>query len=96
MRKRYFIATAILVISLFAFASNPNKADYVSFVKDEITSEGHPFVGMFTSPFVNTFTSKQNYGLFSIYKTKFDDKESLTAIGAFNNFYWINSPKEYL
>ncbi|MGG1678440.1 DUF4359 domain-containing protein [Neobacillus sp. NRS-1170] len=94
MRKRYFIATAILVVCLFAFASNPTKADYVSFVKDEITSEGHPFIGMFTSPLVNTFTSKQNYVLFSIYKTKFEDKgESMTAVGAFNNFYWINSPK---
>jgi hypothetical protein len=94
MRKRYIISFVLLIICLFAVASNPTKADYVSFVKEELSEDGHPFIGMFTSPFVNAFTTKQNYGLFTLYKTKFDekDKEYLHAIGFFNNFYWIHTP----
>ena len=94
MRKRLIFSAALLLFSLFAFSSNPTKADYVSFVKDEFTEEGHPFIGMFTSPLVNTFTTKQNFGLFTIYKTKFDekDKQYMQAIGIFNNFYWIHTP----
>ncbi|MGD6792524.1 DUF4359 domain-containing protein [Metabacillus indicus] len=49
---------------------------------------------MFTSPFVDSFTSKKNYGLFTLYETKFDDKDSITAIGFLNNFYWIDYPEQ--
>lgn len=94
MRKRYIVATAILIFCLFAIASNPSKADYVSFVKDELKQEGHPVIAMFTSPFVDSFTSKKNYGLFTLYETKFDDKDSITAIGFLNNFYWIDYPEQ--
>ncbi|WHY64675.1 DUF4359 domain-containing protein [Neobacillus sp. SuZ13] len=94
MRTRFVISALLLLFCLLAFSSNPTKSDYVSFVKEEITEEGHPFIGMFTSPLVNNFTTKQNYGLFTIYKTKFEekDKEYMQAIGIFNNFYWIHTP----
>ncbi|MEH6957211.1 DUF4359 domain-containing protein [Neobacillus drentensis] len=96
MRKRYIITCVLLVICLIAVASNPTKADYVSFVKEEFTEEGHPFIGMFASPFVNAFTTKQNFGLFTLYKTKFEekDKEYMQAIGFFNHFYWVHTPEK--
>ncbi|MGX6445249.1 DUF4359 domain-containing protein [Neobacillus sp. K501] len=92
---RIFLS-ATLIFLVLAFATNPSKDEYVSFVKEEITSEGHPIIGMLSGPVINTFTIKKNYGLFTFYKTKFDDSkdEYVTAIGFLNNFYWVHSPGE--
>jgi hypothetical protein len=61
-------------------------------VKEELTKEGHPIIGMFASPFVNAGTIKHNFGIFTLYETQLDDKNSLKAIGFLNHFYWIHTP----
>ncbi|USK61363.1 DUF4359 domain-containing protein [Peribacillus asahii] len=92
--KKYIISIALLIIVLFATTSNPSKADYVSFVKEEISDEGGKFLGIISGPFIDTFTTKKNFGLFSLYETKFEeDEEKLLAIGLFNNFIWISTPE---
>jgi Domain of unknown function (DUF4359) len=93
--KKKFILILIFTISLIALTSNPSKADYVSFVKDELSSDGHPILGAFASPLVSAFTTKQNFGLFTVYETRFDDKdkEYLKAIGIFNHFFWLHTPE---
>jgi hypothetical protein len=96
MKKRYILFIAFFILVLFAVVSNPTKDEYVSFVKDEISEGGHPIIGMFSGPLVNTFTSKKNFGIFTLYETRFEDKsgEYAQAIGFLNNFYWVHSPVE--
>jgi hypothetical protein len=96
MKKRYIFSLAILIFSLFAYGSNPTKDEYVSFVKEEITGEGHPIIGMISGPLINTVTTKKNFGLFTLYETKFDNKkgDNAKAIGFLNNFYWVHWPED--
>ncbi|MFI8496489.1 DUF4359 domain-containing protein [Peribacillus butanolivorans] len=92
MKKQYIISIALLLIILFATASNPSKTDYVSFVKEEISTEAGGFFGMISGPFINSFTTKKNFGLFSIYETRVEgNKEKLVAVGLFNNFIWLQT-----
>jgi hypothetical protein len=94
MKIQYIISIALLITVLFATTSNPSKADYVSFVKDEISEESGGFLGMISGPFIDTFTTKKNFGLFSLYETKIEeDKEKLLAVGLFNNFIWLHTPE---
>ncbi len=95
MKKRYIIFLTLFVLCFFAVISNPSKEEYVSFVKEEIAGEGHPFMGMFSGPFINAFTKKQNFGLFTLYETQFDETKGdyLKAVGFLNNFYWVHMPE---
>lgn len=90
--KKQYILVLLLLFCIFAYGSNPSKTEYVSFVKEELTKEGHPFIGIMTGPFVNAYTTKHNYGLFTLYETQVDEKDSLKAIGFLNSFYWIHTP----
>lgn len=93
MKKKYYFLITLLIVVLFALTSNPSKDDYVSFVKDE---SGDGLLGMITGPITDSFTTKRNYGVFSLYETKYDEKEEekLLAVGLFNNFIWVNNPEE--
>jgi len=94
MKIQYFLAIALLIVVLFALTSNPSKDDYVAFAKNEITEEAGGFVGMISGPFINSYTTAKNYGLFSLYETKVEeDEEKLMAVGLFNNFIWISTPE---
>lgn len=94
MKKKYVILFTLLLIVLFALTSNPSKDDYVSFVKDESNGESK-LVVMIKGPIIDSFTTKKNYGIFSLYETKFEEKkeEKLLAVGLFNNFIWVNAPE---
>ncbi|WP_019416264.1 DUF4359 domain-containing protein [Paenisporosarcina sp. TG20] len=93
MKKKYYFIITLLIVVLFALTSNPSKDDYVSFVKDE-SNDG--LLGMITGPITDSLTTKKNYGVFSLYETKYDEKEEekLLAVGLFNNFIWVNNPEE--
>lgn len=93
MKKRnlYFVLFALLFISFTAYLTNPSKNDYVSFVKQELVNEEQQFAAMIGGPIIDATTTKKNYGLFTIYKTQYNekDRERMRAIGLFKQFVWL-------
>lgn len=93
MKKRFLILISLLLFLLIASLTNPTKDDYVSFVKEELVKEEQQLIAVFAGPFIDAYTTKQNFGIFSIYNTQFSKKEKqpIKAIGLFNQFIVIKS-----
>ena len=91
MRKLRIFLGVLVVLIATAFATNPNKAEYVSWAKDRIIeeSEQNLLIGLSVSKWGHTViegtTRSTNYLLFSIYRTKILSAEFVT-LGAFRSF----------
>ncbi len=92
-RKSTLIIIAATIAFLLLF--NPtNKSEYVSWVKEEMKSDAG-FLVWIIGPIIDSSTTKQNYGLFTVYKTEFAEDDKLLAVGVLNNYIWLKGlPKE--
>ncbi|TYS66388.1 DUF4359 domain-containing protein [Bacillus infantis] len=96
MKKEYIIGLFLLIFFLLAMVSNPSKSDYVSWVKEGIQEEEGVFIGLISGPFLNSYTTKKDFIIFTVYSTSFGEKESekLVAVGILNNFIWLKGISE--
>ena len=95
MKKISVVSTIILtVIIVTAFATNPSKSEYVSWLKDRELNQSTNIVEYYAisalgNSVLSTTTEQSNYLLFSVFKTKLGNDE-LKIIGLFNKFIPLN------
>lgn len=96
-KVRIFLAVLMVLIAA-AFATNPNKEEYVSWAKDRIIeeSEQNLLIGLGVSKWGHTViegtTRSSNYLVFLICRTKTLSAESVT-LGAFRSFMPMGTNK---
>ena len=95
MKKISVVSTIILtVIIVTAFATNPSKSEYVSWLKDRELNQSTNIVEYYAisalgNSVLSTTTEQSNYLLFSVFKIKLGNDE-LKIIGLFNKFISLN------
>ncbi|KMM38239.1 DUF4359 domain-containing protein [Guptibacillus hwajinpoensis] len=88
MRNKFLIIIGLLSIVLFI--TNPNQEDYSNWVGEQMKKDQNALieigVDLAVVPYVKENTTRDNWYLFSIYKTEIWDGKEVVAIGAFNQF----------
>ncbi|MDQ0483310.1 DUF4359 domain-containing protein [Guptibacillus hwajinpoensis] len=88
MRNKFLIIIGLLSIVLFI--TNPNQEDYSNWVGDQMKKNQNALieigVDLAVVPYVKENTTRDNWYLFSIYKTEIWDGNEVVAIGVFNQF----------
>jgi hypothetical protein len=92
MKLKQLVVAISIIVFLLAVTFNPSKGDYVEWVNEQVTQDEGMLIGMISKPLIDSYTSKKNYGILTLYETVFDDEtdEKISAIGVFNNFIWVN------
>jgi Domain of unknown function (DUF4359) len=93
--KHILISLGVLFL-LTSLLTNPSKPEYLDWASVEVGDHEGLFAGMIAGPMLKVSTTKTNFLFFTIYKTSLDKegKEEYTALGVFNDFYWLKSPYE--
>lgn len=92
MKKLIFLALIIIVLVL----TNPAKDEYNSWLYEEIMSNSSNMIEkginslIFNEKVINSVTTSDDYIIFSIYRTEFNN-DYIKFIGIFNNFIPIST-----
>lgn len=89
MKRRKYIIIAIIALTLTLIITNPTKDDYVEWTVEQLSEDNVGILSLFSRPIIRNMTTHKNYGLLSIYETKYDENSRTVAIGVFNNFVVI-------
>ncbi|WP_102346838.1 DUF4359 domain-containing protein [Bacillus sp. Marseille-P3661] len=89
MKKGYILIAVLVFVALFGAITNPSKADYVDWAKTQVNQESGIIVGFIGGAIFDNYTTQNNYGVFSVYKTAMGENEDITAVGLFGNFIWL-------
>ncbi len=92
------LAIAVAVIVAVLFGTNPNQDEYVSWLKQQATSQttgdefGRALILIFGGPVFNLSTTRDDFLLFSIYKTDLGNGAKIKALGLLHHFVQIDEP----
>lgn len=93
-KMRFYIISGVILILLAA--TNPTRAEYVSWIKDHIMNQTtnelqKGLITVFADVYIQSATTRSNYIIFSIYKTHRDDSSYVKTVGILRNFIPIQS-----
>jgi hypothetical protein len=94
--RKALIAGVGIGLVVLLLATNPQRADYVGWLKEEAVQEesnGVVVKGAITllgDWLIGSSTTSRDFGIFSVYKTKFDESTTITSLGIFNRFVILN------
>ncbi|MBN8207863.1 DUF4359 domain-containing protein [Bacillus sp. NTK071] len=88
MRNKFVITVGLLAIALFF--TNPDQEDYSSWIGKQLKKDQNALieigVDLAVVPYFKENTTRENWYLFSVYKTEIWDGKEVVAIGVFSQF----------